>query len=132
MICCAYNSCISFVFSFLSFLSTFIKVFGTAKAPLASWLRHPWEGTKINRNVYTCRDGGSTWTKNSKFKILIGTIIVWLRFFSNGRTNLPLLLPTLTSKTADAEENCKPRVLEKNILFGCDRIYFPKIKCDCK
>ena len=26
----------------------------------------------------------------------------------------------------------KPRVLERNILFSCDRCHFPKSKCKCK
>ena len=35
------------------------------------------------------------WSKSYIFKILVGPIIVWSKFFSNGRTNVPLLPPSL-------------------------------------
>ena len=61
--------------------------------------------------------------------ILCMTMERWTLSFYLGNAEIESY--TYTSKAENAEENSKPRVLEKNILFSCNHIYFPKSTCEC-
>ena len=62
------------------------------------------------------------WSKACDFSVLVRPVIVRLRFFSNGRTNLDLLPPPLNSLSTaafkdDIDEMCSVMSLEKNLVF---------------